>query len=159
MKPGDELLLVLKISINWGCWSNAFSPRVIDCRRAAGWELRGESERVKAADLSLDAVWAEWVISVWPPVCSAEGRCSASWPTQPKVAEEVRVLSLLTLHRELGSKNIDILLQILKWQLLLLSKVKLIRSFRPTGRCLVHISTAWSPAQVPAAAAAASQSE
>ena len=65
----------------------------------------------------------------------------------------------LTLHRELSSGNIDILLQILTWQLLLLSKVKLIRSSRPTGRCLVHISTAWSPARVPAAAAAASQSE
>ncbi len=112
-------------------------------------ELEGECRLVKTADLSLNAVWAEWVISVWPPLLLEEGMCTALSKTQPKVFEET---FLLTLHQELSSGNIDIPLQILKWQLPLLSKVKLIRSSWPTGCCLVYISTAWSPAQVSAAA-------
>lgn len=134
-KPNDELELGLKMSINWGCLSNGVNPCVIDCHLVFfERELEGECRLVKTADLSLDAVWAEWVISVWPPLLLEEGMCTALSKTQPKVFEET---FLLTLHQELSSGNIDIPLQILKWQLPLLSKVKLIRSSRPTGCCLV----------------------
>lgn len=138
---------------------------MIDCHRAAAWELQGEFKLVKTADSSLGAVQAEWLISVWPPVFfggDGGGVCSALSRTHPKVAKEGRVFSLCHFTESLAAEYIDIPLQIPKRQLLLLSKVKLIRSSRPTGRCLLHISTAWSPAQVPAAVAAvaaASESE
>lgn len=58
------------------------------------------------------------------------------------------IFSLLTRHGEISSGNRDIPPQILKWRLVLLSKVKLIHSSQPTGCCLVHIS--WSSAEVSA---------
>lgn len=102
-------------------------------------------------------MWAEWLIPVWPPLflffcifCVFLGRWVLLWSvTTTAQSHEIRENTLpLTLHPGLNGRNIDIPPQILRWQLLLLSKVKLIRSFQPTGCCLVHISTAWSPAQV-----------
>lgn len=146
----DELGCGVKASIKCRHKSNPVNPVVTDCWHTAGRLL-------KIADLSLEVVKAKWLISVWPLLFFGGNVLCFVTHTHTAQSHSRRYIFFLILPWELSSGNRDIPLQILKWRLLLLSKVKLIRSSRPTGRCLVHINTFWSPAQVPVTAISESE--